>query len=130
VISYKNGFVTALALALLWIGTASAQSKSPSDGAARERAGVLEVFDAQTQRWGTPEQFWLSFAARNGGLTFGRGRDYPPYAQVKEFDTFLVETTHGPCLMQFFHQRWRRANDVQRWNDRFNDYAGCAHVFD
>jgi hypothetical protein len=32
--------------------------------------------------------------------------------------------------MQFFHQRWRRANDVQRWNDRFNDYAGCAHVFD
>jgi len=32
--------------------------------------------------------------------------------------------------MEFIHERWRRANDVRRWDDAFNDYAGCPHVFD
>ena len=42
----------------------------------------------------------------------------------------MVEVKSGLCLMEFFHTRWRRANDVRRWDDRFNEYAGCAKVFD
>ena len=33
-------------------------------------------------------------------------------------------------LMYFFHRRWRRANDVWRWDPSFNRYSGCATVFD
>jgi len=56
--------------------------------------------------------------------------EYPPYAEVGDHDTFLVQTQSGPCLMYFFHGRWRRANDVRRWGDQFNDYGGCPQVFD
>lgn len=118
--------LTALCLA----PAACADDHTPADGAARDRAGGFEVYDAEAGRWLEPEQYWLAWAARRGGLTWGRGADYPPYGAVKEHDTFMVETAHGPCLMAFFHQRWRRANDVWRWNDRYNDYGGCARVFD
>ena len=30
----------------------------------------------------------------------------------------------------FFHSRWRRANDVRRWNPQFNEVLGCSVVFD
>jgi hypothetical protein len=32
--------------------------------------------------------------------------------------------------MALFHSRWRRANDVRRWDPKFNDYAGCPEVFE
>ncbi|MBY5979190.1 hypothetical protein [Ferrimonas balearica] len=90
----------------------------------------LEAWDAEAGQWLSPEQFWLAYAARNGGLTWGRGSDYPPYGEVKEGDTFMVELDSGPCLMEFFHKRWRRANDVRRWDTAFSDIGGCAKVFD
>ncbi|MBY5991006.1 hypothetical protein [Ferrimonas balearica] len=102
-----------------------------ADGHVRLGAdGALEAWDAERGQWGGLEAFWLAYAERRGGLTWGRGSDYPPYDQVKEGDTFMVELSQGPCLMEFFHQRWRRANDVRRWDDAFNDYAGCPRVFD
>ena len=52
------------------------------------------------------------------------------YEEVKEFDTLVIELEQGNCLMQFYHSRWRRANDVQRWNDIFNEYGGCPYVFE
>lgn len=101
------------------------------DGQARDGIGEgFEVYLADEDRWLAPLDFWLAYAQRRGGLTWGRGATYPPYRDVQEGDTFLVETHLGPCLMEFFHKRWRRANDVKRWNDRFNEHAGCSVVFD
>jgi hypothetical protein len=116
---------------LLWmVGFASVHA-APADGGSRATAtGGFEVFDAQAGQWLAPEAFWLAWAARRGGLTHGRGAAYPPYASVREFDTFLVEIDGQTCLMEFFHTRWRRANDVRRWNDAFNSFGACGRVFD
>lgn len=101
-----------------------------SDGQVSNASGKQLAWDNEKKSWVELEQFWLNYAQRNGGLTWGRGTNYPPYDQVSEFDTFMVEIQTGPCLMEFFHQRWRRANDVRRWDDAFNQYAGCPNVFD
>lgn len=116
---------------LLWLaGVAQAATPPLSDGAARAAGAGFEVFDAAAGRWVAPEAFWNAYVQRTGARHWGRGADYPPYAEVAEFDTFLVEIEGQVCLMQFFHQRWRLANDVRRWNDRFNDYGACPRVFD
>ena len=76
------------------------------------------------------ETFWLDYANSRGGLTWGKSSEYPEYEKVKEGDTFIVEVAQGPCLMEFFHERWRRANDVRRWDESMNEYGGCPYVFD
>lgn len=76
------------------------------------------------------ETFWADYANSKGGLTWGKSSQYPEYSQVKEGDTFLVELQQGNCLMEFFHNRWRRANDVRRWHPSVNEYGGCPYVFD
>lgn len=91
--------------------------------------GSLRAWDAGQGTWVEPLQFWLNFAERRGGLTWGRRADYPPYDDVDEYDLLLIELDSGPCLMEFFHRRWRRAQDVRRWDERFNGYGGCADVF-
>ena len=95
-----------------------------------DRGEGVWLWDADGREWLSPDDFWTRFAARSRGKTWPSGPDYPPYAEVSEHDTFLVTTDSGPCLMYFFHTRWRRANDVWRWGDEFNAYAGCPHVFD
>jgi len=101
-----------------------------TNGEVRQNAdGAAEIWDATSQDWVGADVFWERFALAQGGLTWGRGSIYPPYEKVKERDLFLVEVEQGPCLMEFFHGRWRRANDVRRWNDAINEVAGCAHVF-
>lgn len=92
--------------------------------------GGFIAWDAQKQLWFDPEAFWASFADRKRGKDWGSGSAFPPYADVNEHDTFLLELEEGPCLMYFFHTRWRRANDVWRWGPEFNAYGGCPHVFD
>lgn len=89
-----------------------------------------QAWDATRQAWVGVDTFWERFAQSQGGLTWGRSRTYPAYDQVKERDLFLVELDQGTCLMEFFHQRWRRANDVRRWDPEMNTYGGCPHVFD
>lgn len=101
-----------------------------TNGELRQNAdGAAEVWEAASQTWVGVEVFWERFAVAEGGLTWGRSSTYPPYEKVKERDLFLVEVEQGPCLMEFFHGRWRRANDVRRWDDKMNAAAGCAHVF-
>jgi hypothetical protein len=92
--------------------------------------GSFMAWDAESEQWLSPDNFWVSFAARERGKNWGGGRTFPPYDSVNEHDTFLLEVDEGPCLMYFFHTRWRRANDVWRWDPVFNDYGGCANVFD
>ena len=126
-----------LALITFLLLTLSAQGQEGHSGATKFADGKVNAYkgephawDEQAKAWVSLEQFWLNYAKRNGGLTWGRGAEYPPYEQVKEFDTFMVEVSSGPCLMEFFHSRWRRANDVRRWDEAFNDYGGCPRVFD
>lgn len=88
------------------------------------------AWDGESGRWLDPVDFWERFAARATGRQWPRGSEYPPFADVGEHDTFIVETGNGPCLMYFFHRRWRRANDVWRWDPAFNQYGGCPYAFD
>ncbi|MCG8669017.1 MAG: hypothetical protein MI867_06355 [Pseudomonadales bacterium] len=76
------------------------------------------------------EAFWQDYAKTKGGLTWGKSSSYPEYEKVKEGDTLLIQLEQGPCLMEFFHSRWRRANDVRRWDPSINEYGGCPYVFE
>lgn len=76
------------------------------------------------------EKFWRNYALSKGGLTWGESTTYPEYNKVEEGDTLLIQLKQGPCLMEFFHSRWRRANDVRRWDDSVNLYGGCPYVFE
>ena len=103
-----------------------------------KRDGQVHVLDDTTfvawdsikEQWSAPEDFWRSFAERGRGRIWPGSAQFPPYADVDEHDTFLYQHESGPCLMYFFHTRWRRANDVWRWGDEFNAYGGCPNVFD
>ncbi|MFK7954845.1 MAG: hypothetical protein AB8B96_02025 [Lysobacterales bacterium] len=121
----KYVFVALMAL----VSTGIAQ-QAPANGEMRAAAGGrFEAWHQASMTWVTPESFWRRYAEGRGGVTWGSGSEYPPYAQVKETDTFLVELDSGSCLMMFWHKRWRRANDVRRWDTRFNDVGACPHVF-
>ena len=76
------------------------------------------------------EQFWQQYTESKGGITWARSSTYPEYEKVSEGDTFLVELKNGPCLMEFFHSRWKRANEVRRWDESIDSYGGCPFVFD
>ena len=109
---------------------AIAESDKFTDGEVRGVAGDgLEAWDIRNSEWVDLEVFWSRYADRRGGLTWGRRTDFPPYKRVLELDTMLIELESGPCLMEFFHTRWRRANDVRRWDEAFNEYGGCPDVF-
>ncbi len=127
----RYGLVRFLTLLAFCVAAAAEQHPAnPSDGQAhRLDDGSFQAWDAVGERWLDPESFWMAYTERRGGLTWERGREYPRYAEVSELDTFLVELDSGPCLMEFFHQRWRRANDVRRWGDEFNAFGGCPDAF-
>lgn len=76
------------------------------------------------------EKVWMNYANLKGGITWGMSKEYPEYEKVKEGDTLLIQLDQGPCLMEFFHNRWRRANDVRRWDESVNAYGGCPYVFE
>ena len=110
---------------------AAATAAAPRDGTTRATpSGEFEAWDAGAHAWVTPEAFWLSYAQRNGGLTWGRRATLPPFGEVEERDLMLLEVESGVCLMEFWHRRWRRAQDVRRWSPEFNAYGGCPRVFD
>ena len=76
------------------------------------------------------EKFWSEFVSANDGKYWGKRSTYPEYSVVREGDTLLIQIEEDTCLMYFFHQRWRRAQDVWRWDERFNQIAACPIVFD
>jgi len=116
---------------ILILAFSSANSQSPEHGTViKSKNASWKVWDINTMKWGDIESFWSRYADSKGGLTWKRSNTYPKYDNVKEFDTLLIELKQGTCLMEFFHSRWRRANDVRRWDDAFNEYGGCPYVFD
>ena len=127
----KSALIALILLLGLQLPSATAQETDTRDGKMRVTADDnREAWDARNAEWVPVETFWLRYADRRGGLTWGRRTSLPPYNEVKELDTMIWELDSGPCLMEFFHRRWRRANDVRRWDTGFNDYGGCPHVFD
>ncbi|MBN3563061.1 hypothetical protein [Aliamphritea spongicola] len=123
--------IAALLAVLLGLSvSAQAEVMGDRDGELRETAsGELLAWDEVGQTWRKPVAFWQAFAQRDGIKSWGQSREYPPYDDVRELDVFMVELDSGVCLMQFYHQRWRRANDVRRWSPEFNSLAGCPDVF-
>ncbi|MEM9207925.1 MAG: hypothetical protein AAGA61_01660 [Pseudomonadota bacterium] len=125
-----------LIITLLFGAHVSAAQTEPEDAGERDGQvasqsdGEFLAWDAVSAEWLSPVAFWRAFAARERGRNWGEGQDYPAYGDVREHDAFLVHTANGPCLMYFFHTRWRRANDVWRWGPEFNLYGGCPTVFD
>jgi len=96
-------------------------SKSPDE--------KLLAWNMNKSEWTSIELFWEDFAKSNEAKYWGLSNKYPNYDDVNNFDTILIQLKEGTCLMQFFHSRWRRANDVQRWHDAFNEHSGCPYVF-
>ena len=121
---------TVFSIVLLLVAASAVGQPGLKNGEMRRAPqGALEAWHEPSQSWVTPQDFWRRYAEGRGGLTWGRGAEYPPYEEVKETDTFLVELESGTCLMLFWHTRWRRANDVRRWDERFNEVGGCPDVF-
>jgi len=119
-----------LAIGLLFANFCSAESVDLTEGQVKQFSSEFQAWNAEKKSWLKIEDFWRAYANRQGGLTWGERSDYPPYDQVKEFDTLIIQLPQGNCMMMFFHSRWRRANDVRRWDDVHNDYGGCPFVFD
>jgi hypothetical protein len=125
--------ITLLIMALCTTVLASAGEPPPGsrDGEVRVITdSEFVAWDAVSSAWLSPEDFWAAYAGRGAGRNWPSSSEYPSYSAVNEHDTFLVLTPQGPCLMYFFHSRWRRANDVRRWSEEFNAYSGCPYVFD
>ena len=96
----------------------------------RETDGGFLAWSSHQQRWLPPEEFWADYVKSRGGSRWKTRSSYPPYKQVSERDLMFIELPQGICLMEFWHQRWRRAQDVRRWSPKFNEYGGCPYVFD
>lgn len=129
----ERSWLTPLTLAFALSAAGSLQAappENPSDGQSFRSDAGIEFWDARQTAWVSLESFWLSYATASEGRFWGRSKDYPPYDAVSEHDTFMVELAEGPCLMYFFHSRWRRAQDVRRWDPVINELEGCPYVFD
>lgn len=118
----KTIFAITIAALISSMNFAVAADHTSSANAAQNRVTYTEGTDI--------EAFWKEYAKSKGGLTWGESSTYPEYDRVKEGDTILIHVAQGPCLMEFFHSRWRRANDVWRWSEAVNEYGGCPYVFD
>ena len=98
------------------------------NGEVSTQNGKQVAWNEDTKSWQSIEDFWRDYASKNGGLTWKDSSTFPPYNDVKEFDLFMAHNNQGICLMEFFHTRWRRANDVRRWDDKFNEFEACATI--
>lgn len=127
--------VRVIAIVIVFLLAGGCAKDAPSPG---ERDGQVHVrpdasflaWDSVSHDWVSPEEFWTRFGERRRGKNWPSDTKFPLFTEVKEHDTILLQTKTGPCLMYFFHTRWRRANDVWRWAPEFNNYGGCPTVFD
>lgn len=119
-----------IAVALLLTGAFSWGANQPTEGQIRGSGDWVMAWSQTQERWVPLQAFWWEYAKANErGRHWGEGAEYPAYEEVMEHDTFLEINDEGPCLMYFFHERWRRAQDVRRWDPKQNESLGCPHVF-
>ncbi|MEM8563838.1 MAG: hypothetical protein AAGF57_16490 [Pseudomonadota bacterium] len=120
----------ALAAVAVIVLSAPVHAQDARNGEIQSSESGTLVWSEQAASWVSPQAFWVSYAESNGGKFWGRSFTYPAYNEVSEHDTLLIENASGVCLMYFFHERWRRAQDVRRWDPQFNELGGCPYVFD
>lgn len=123
-----NRYTLSFTLATCLVASAL-QAEPPAHGALQGSDNHRQAWNATTGQWVTVEAFWLHYANRNPAKYWGRSASYPPYGEVGEHDTVLIEVAGNVCLMEFFHSRWRRAQDVRRWDAAFNTHGACPDVF-
>jgi hypothetical protein len=128
--NYLRTAALVIVLSVFSIAQLSLADAVPANGKLRCVDGHCTVWAGKTGEWLSVEAFWRQYAAANGGSFRGETPEYPPYEKVGEHDTLLVDSGRGLCLMEFFHSRWRRANDVRRWDPGFSEVGGCPYVFD
>ena len=109
---------------------ASLHSWSAEHGEVQQTENGVKSWHEGQQQWLSIEAFWQDYANNKTSKSWPTAAEYPDYDSVNEGDTFLVQLKGSACLMEFFHSRWRRANDVRRWDDGFNAYGACPIVFD
>jgi hypothetical protein len=118
-------------VAVIFNATAfAARPTEASNGQLYHGSDEVQVWSTDAEQWLPVEDFWLAFAKGNDGKFWGRSGNYPPFGELDERDSFLVELDQGVCLMYFWHGRWRRAQDVWRWDEGFNQLLSCPYVFD
>ena len=120
----------AFAVFLCNAATWAAEPPAPGNGQLHETSEGVVVWSDAADQWLDIESFWLEFSASNDGKNWGLRSEYPEYSQLSERDVLLIELAQGRCLMYFWHGRWRRAQDVWRWDEAFNEQLGCPYVFD
>lgn len=119
---------TAIATSTLLI---SAHSWAANNGEVRQSVEHgMQAWNEANKQWLTMEAFWDNYANNRQQKNWPASSTYPKYEELKEGDTFLVHLKDSSCLMEFYHSRWRRANDVRRWDDAFNAYGACPFVFE
>ena len=123
-------FLFGTSLGLSSLAATAAPPAAPSNGQLYTESDKTLAWSEISHQWLSPVDFWLEYAPTASGKFWGGGSDYPPYDDANEHDTLLIELEQGPCLMYFFHNRWRRAQDVRRWDPGFNEWSGCPYVFD
>ena len=109
----------------------SFQSLAVDSGEVRQSVDSgMQAWHEQSQKWLSIEMFWDVYAKGRNQKNWPTSVDYPKYEDIKEGDTFLIQLKDSSCLMEFYHSRWRRANDVRRWDDAFNAHGACPFVFE
>jgi hypothetical protein len=131
--SHKSLSPIAILFAALFpisVTATAAPPPDPGNGQLYQSGEETLAWSGISQQWLPVVDFWLEYAPTAQGKFWGRSAQYPKYEDVNEHDTLLIQVQQGPCLMYFFHNRWRRAQDVRRWDPDFNDLLGCPNVFD
>jgi len=100
------------------------------NGEVRQQRTEQQAWHEASGQWLSLDEFWARYANSRDGKNWPSSAIYPEYDDVNEGDTFLVQLKGSTCLMEFFHSRWRLANDVRRWDPAFNAYGACPFVFD
>lgn len=109
----------------------SNQSWAENNGEVRQSVEFgMQAWHSKSNQWLSLEGFWDAYAESRPQKHWPTSSNYPKYEELKEGDTFLVQLKDSSCLMEFYHSRWRRANDVRRWDDAFNAYGACPFVFE
>lgn len=102
----------------------------PAKGQLDDTGDMLMVWHTESNAWLSAEDYFAAEIKRLNGPTYGQTNQYPPYDEVKEWETLIDVLPDGrTCPMVFFHQRWRRLPDVLALDEKLRNFGGCRDVF-
>lgn len=105
--SYSESLMKIIIILLLCLFITDIQAEEHENSFVNKSAsGKLQVWNPDNTECNDIE------FKKNGAKSWGSKDSYPNYDEVNEFDTLVIQLKQGSYLMQFYHSRWRRANDV------------------